>query len=100
MAKKDFESTLTNLEKIVQSLEAGEMSLDDSVKKFEEEDNEEVIKHKFTFGMNIANNNNFEKSIELSQELLTFRLVEGNSRYKQRVMDLLNLSLKLKSENH
>ena len=36
MAKKDFEGTLDNLEQIVQGLEGGELSLDQSIKKFEE----------------------------------------------------------------
>jgi len=36
MAKKDFESTLEKLEQIVHGLEGGELSLDQSIKKFEE----------------------------------------------------------------
>lgn len=36
MAKKDFEKTLEKLETIVQGLESDELSLDQSIKKFEE----------------------------------------------------------------
>ncbi|MBT4791050.1 MAG: exodeoxyribonuclease VII small subunit [Halobacteriovoraceae bacterium] len=36
MAKKNFEGSLEKLEQIVGSLEQGELSLDDSIKKFEE----------------------------------------------------------------
>lgn len=36
MAKKDFEKTLEKLETIVQGLEGDELSLDQSIKKFEE----------------------------------------------------------------
>jgi exodeoxyribonuclease VII small subunit len=36
MAKKDFEGTFNKLEKIVQGLEAGDLGLDESIKKFEE----------------------------------------------------------------
>ncbi|MBD66821.1 MAG: exodeoxyribonuclease VII small subunit [Halobacteriovoraceae bacterium] len=35
MAKKNFESTLNKLEEIVQKLEEGELSLDQSIKEFE-----------------------------------------------------------------
>jgi len=36
MSKKTFEVSLTQLEDIVNSLEAGELTLDDSIKKYEE----------------------------------------------------------------
>jgi exodeoxyribonuclease VII small subunit len=36
MSKKDLETLLVNLEQTVQELEEGELSLDDSIKKFEE----------------------------------------------------------------
>ena len=36
MAKKDFESTLDKLEDIVQGLEGGELTLDQSIKEFEQ----------------------------------------------------------------
>ena len=36
MSKKNFESSLVKLEALVGSLESGELSLDDSIKKFEE----------------------------------------------------------------
>jgi len=36
MAKLTFESALKQLEKIVQELESGNLSLEDSIKKFEE----------------------------------------------------------------
>ena len=35
MAKKNFESSLNKLESIVQKLEEGELSLDQSIKEFE-----------------------------------------------------------------
>ncbi len=36
MAKENFENSINMLEEIVQELEKGNLSLDDSVKKFEE----------------------------------------------------------------
>jgi exodeoxyribonuclease VII small subunit len=36
MAKKNFEISIEQLEKIVSELESGELSLEDSLKKFEE----------------------------------------------------------------
>ncbi len=36
MSKKNFEGSLKKLEDVVQSLESGELSLDDSIKRFEE----------------------------------------------------------------
>ena len=36
MAKKNFESSLEKLENLVSDLESGELSLDESIKKFEE----------------------------------------------------------------
>lgn len=36
MSKKNFESSLVKLESVVDSLEGGELNLDDSIKKFEE----------------------------------------------------------------
>ena len=36
MSKKSFESTLTELEDLVSSLESGELELDVSIQKFEE----------------------------------------------------------------
>ena len=36
MAKKSFEQALTELEKTVESLEQGDLSLDDSLKQFEQ----------------------------------------------------------------
>ena len=36
MAKKTFESSLTKLEKITEELESGELSLEGSLKKFDE----------------------------------------------------------------
>lgn len=36
MAKENFENSINMLEEIVQELEKGDLSLDDSVKKFEE----------------------------------------------------------------
>jgi exodeoxyribonuclease VII small subunit len=36
MAKKSFETALTRLEKITEELEDGELSLENSLKKFEE----------------------------------------------------------------
>ncbi len=36
MAKKSFESSLKTLEEITRALESGELSLDDSLKKFDE----------------------------------------------------------------
>ncbi len=36
MAKKSFESSLKTLEEITRALETGELSLDDSLKKFDE----------------------------------------------------------------
>ena len=36
MAKKSFESSLEKLENVVGSLESGDLSLDESIKKFEE----------------------------------------------------------------
>ncbi len=36
MAKKSFESSLKNLEEISRALESGELSLDESLKKFDE----------------------------------------------------------------
>lgn len=36
MSKKSFEDSMTKLEEIVSELESGDISLDDSIKKFEE----------------------------------------------------------------
>ncbi len=36
MSKKGFEASLVNLEEVVNSLESGELSLDESIKKYEE----------------------------------------------------------------
>jgi exodeoxyribonuclease VII small subunit len=36
MTKKSFETSLVKLEEVVQDLEGGQLSLDDSLKKFEE----------------------------------------------------------------
>lgn len=36
MSKKSFETSLETLESVVQELESGKLSLDDSLKKFEE----------------------------------------------------------------
>ena len=36
MSKKSFESSLESLEEVVHELEGGKLSLDDSLKKFEE----------------------------------------------------------------
>ncbi len=36
MSKKNFEGSLKKLEEVVNALESGELSLDDSIKRFEE----------------------------------------------------------------
>ncbi|MAZ49218.1 MAG: exodeoxyribonuclease VII small subunit [Halobacteriovoraceae bacterium] len=36
MAKKNFEDSIEKLEDLVEQLESGDLSLDDSIKKFEE----------------------------------------------------------------
>ena len=45
------------------------------------------------------NTNNNVQSIQLSEELLTFSIVDNNYRYKQKVTDLLNQALENKTEN-
>lgn len=59
MAKESFENNLEKLEKIISDLEKGDLSLDDSIKKFEE-------------GINISNQ--CSKTLEEAEKKITILL--------------------------
>lgn len=58
----NFEETMESLEKIVQELEAGDLNLDDSIKKFEE-------------GIKLSKNAN--KYLEDAEKKITVLIKEG-----------------------
>ncbi|RPI71519.1 MAG: exodeoxyribonuclease VII small subunit [Desulfobacteraceae bacterium] len=69
MTEKKFEQAMQKLETIVENLEKGELSLEDSLKEFEE-------------GMNLAQF--CSKKLEEAEQKVAILVKEGQNRYAER----------------
>jgi exodeoxyribonuclease VII small subunit len=72
MAEKKFEEAMERLEQVVEDLESGKLSLEDSLKIFEE-------------GMNLVNF--CSKKLEEAEQKVTILIKEGEGKYSQQPFD-------------
>ena len=72
MAEKKFEESMKRLEEIVKNLESGELSLEDSLKIFEE-------------GMALVST--CSKKLEEAEQRVTLLVKEGEGKYSQQPLD-------------